>query len=166
LPGPILEILTKPKLSKKIKSILSSGITTFVSLQTPEEIHRFVPYKNVIDECLKSNPQFKQPKFVEFPIPDQFVAPTDKVFDFIEQLCVLLNAGENLYIHCWGGHGRTGTIIGCLIGRLYPISAQLALDLTSTYHHKRKPPKSRSPQGQRQCEQVKEVVDKYRSNSS
>jgi hypothetical protein len=24
-----------------------------------------------------------------------------------------LNSGRVVYVHCWGGHGRTGTVVGC-----------------------------------------------------
>ena len=27
---------------------------------------------------------------------------------------VLAN-GENIYLHCWGGRGRTGTVVGCYL---------------------------------------------------
>jgi hypothetical protein len=27
--------------------------------------------------------------------------------------------GEKMYIHCWGGHGRTGTLVATMLGRLY-----------------------------------------------
>ncbi|WP_419538736.1 protein-tyrosine phosphatase family protein [Mycolicibacterium fortuitum] len=26
-----------------------------------------------------------------------------------------LDAGRNVYVHCWGGKGRTSTVIGCLL---------------------------------------------------
>jgi len=27
-----------------------------------------------------------------------------------------------VYIHCWGGVGRTGLVVGCLIGEMYKLS--------------------------------------------
>ena len=44
-----------------------------------------------------------------FPIVDQTVAlPDERVEEFVGQLLERLAAGEVLYIHCRGGHGRTG----------------------------------------------------------
>lgn len=58
----------------------------------------------------------REPIFVHEPIPDQFVTSDERVIALMETLAELLRQGEVLYIHCWGGHGRTGTIIGCLLG--------------------------------------------------
>ena len=40
------------------------------------------------------------------------------------------NAGERLYIHCWGGHGRTGTLVATMLARLYSLSCSSALRYT------------------------------------
>ncbi len=51
---------------------------------------------------------------------DQGVAADEDVIKLVEDLEVRLrtNPEEILYIHCWGGHGRTGTIVCCLLGRV------------------------------------------------
>lgn len=38
--------------------------------------------------------------------------------------------GERLYIHCWGGHGRTGTLVAVMLGRLYGLPYTTALRYT------------------------------------
>ena len=38
-----------------------------------------------------------------------------------------LEAGEVLYVHCWGGRGRAGTVGACLLASLYGIDAEQAL---------------------------------------
>ncbi len=50
---------------------------------------------------------------------DQGVAADEDVIKLVEDLEVRLrtNPEEILYIHCWGGHGRTGTIVCCLLGK-------------------------------------------------
>ena len=35
-------------------------------------------------------------------------ATLDAIYDAI-------GAGETLYLHCWGGVGRTDTVVGCLL---------------------------------------------------
>ncbi len=35
----------------------------------------------------------------------------------LDDLDSFLEQGRNVYVHCWGGSGRTGTIIGCWIRR-------------------------------------------------
>ena len=36
-------------------------------------------------------------------------------------------SGEKVYMHCWGGRGRAGTLGACLLGDLYGIDAEEAL---------------------------------------
>jgi len=38
-----------------------------------------------------------------------------------------LEAGEKIYMHCWGGRGRAGVLGACLLGDLYGIDADEAL---------------------------------------
>ena len=38
-----------------------------------------------------------------------------------------LESGEKIYMHCWGGRGRAGTLGACLLGDLYGIDAEEAL---------------------------------------
>lgn len=35
-----------------------------------------------------------------------------------------------MYIHCWGGHGRTGTLVALVLGMLYEIPCSQALRYT------------------------------------
>ncbi len=58
-----------------------------------------------------------------------------------------LAAGRTVYVHCWGGVGRTGTIIGCWLARRHE-PGQAALDRLKELW--RENPKSR--QGRRSPE--------------
>lgn len=49
-------------------------------------------------------------------IPDVNVTDDDRVYEYVLGLYDLYIKGENLVIHCLGGHGRTGTIAGLLLG--------------------------------------------------
>ncbi len=63
--------------------------------------------------------------------------------------------GERLYIHCWGGHGRTGTLVAVLLGRLYGLPYTNALRYTQAFHDARVYPQGvRSPQTPVQRAQV------------
>jgi protein-tyrosine phosphatase len=49
---------------------------------------------------------------INIPIKD-FSIPLD-VKDFknkLNQILFLLDDGRSIYVHCWGGHGRTGTVL-------------------------------------------------------
>lgn len=107
-PGALNELNTL----QKIDAFLEAGFTCFFDLTGPNELP---PYKDILfteariyemDVCYQS-----------FPIGD-FGLPTPP------QMHALLNAIEDaltqerqIYLHCWGGSGRTGTAIGCYLVR-------------------------------------------------
>jgi hypothetical protein len=35
----------------------------------------------------------------------------------LDQIDLSLQAGQKIYLHCWGGIGRTGTTVGCYLVR-------------------------------------------------
>jgi protein-tyrosine phosphatase len=35
----------------------------------------------------------------------------------LDELDAALAGGETVYLHCWGGIGRTGTVVGCHLAR-------------------------------------------------
>jgi protein-tyrosine phosphatase len=45
---------------------------------------------------------------VDFSIPDR--ATMGRIIDAIDHG---IASGDGVYVHCWGGRGRTGTVIGC-----------------------------------------------------
>ena len=44
------------------------------------------------------------------PSPDEMTAILDTIEDALER-------GRRVYLHCWGGIGRTGTVVGCWLVR-------------------------------------------------
>jgi protein-tyrosine phosphatase len=48
-----------------------------------------------------------------FPIVDESIPTVDTMRQIIDSMNAHLNAGDNIYVHCWGGSGRTGTVVGC-----------------------------------------------------
>jgi protein-tyrosine phosphatase len=53
-------------------------------------------------------------RHMSFPIPDLGVIDDD-AYDAITTAIELGLARGGVYIHCWGGIGRTGTVVGCVL---------------------------------------------------
>jgi protein-tyrosine phosphatase len=51
---------------------------------------------------------------VSFPNPDDYVVD-DREYDRITGAIAQAQAHGGVYVHCWGGVGRTGTVIGCAL---------------------------------------------------
>lgn len=89
----------------KIQMLLDFGITDFIDLTQQSELE---PYDHWLDTA----------RHHRFPIRDvsipQATAQTQSILDTIDRL---LAEDRMVYLHCWGGIGRTGVIVGCWLSR-------------------------------------------------
>lgn len=115
-------------------ALLKAGVTTIVCLQSRQETRASVNYKR------RARALREDVSFVEQPITDQEVTADEMVEDLVDQLLRRMAGGEILYVHCRGGHGRTGTICAILLGRLYGLGAPEAMARTQLYHDVRQQP--------------------------
>jgi hypothetical protein len=59
--------------------------------------------------------------------PPEHVLVCDRVTELVEDLQQRLEKGEVMYVHCWGGRGRAGTVGACLLIKAYGLDAEEAL---------------------------------------
>lgn len=94
------------------------------------------------DHESKITPYSTKYNYLQYSIHDR-VAPTDyisfarflvKVANIIQNL----DEGEYIYIHCKGGHGRSGVVVACLLVIMFNLSPKEALKRTTDTHFKRK----------------------------
>lgn len=50
-------------------------------------------------------------------IPDRGCPSRELMLEILDEIDAAMAAGHNVYVHCWGGVGRTGTVIGCHLVR-------------------------------------------------
>jgi protein-tyrosine phosphatase len=108
----------------------------------------------------------EQITFIHEEIPDSSVTSDERIEELVERLISLFDAGKLIYVHCWGGAGRTGTVIACLIARLYGLDAEEALKLTGEYYKCRVVVRHRSPQTLEQFAQVRRMVAKWAAENA
>ncbi|MBA3885558.1 MAG: hypothetical protein H0X67_07475 [Acidobacteria bacterium] len=105
-PGTPDPVTTRKKLAK----FLDAGIRTFVDLTERDE--HLTKYAPVLRELAAE--RRLEAKHVRFGIRDLSV-PRDR--DLMTRILATIReevaAGRLVYVHCWGGVGRTGTVIGC-----------------------------------------------------
>src|ERR1051325_51857 len=97
---------------KRIDALIEAGFTTFIDL-TRE--HETVPYAHILLEEAKAYDADVQ--YHRFAIGD-FGLPTPELMkSILDHIDASIQAGRKVYLHCWGGIGRTGTTVGCYLVR-------------------------------------------------
>jgi len=51
------------------------------------------------------------------PIMDMSTPSKNKMIEILDRIDESIEVGKPVYIHCWGGRGRTGTVVGCYLAR-------------------------------------------------
>ena len=132
--------------SNNIEDILKTGRTVFVNLTSISERCSFFNYIPLVVEKVNA------PIFIHYPIEDQGLpSDIDSYIKLITLLHSLVIKGDKLYIHCRGGHGRSGIVAACLLIHMGYDNNE-ALDLISKAH------KTRSYIPDYPCPQTKEQV--------
>lgn len=114
-PGNILAgeypgALTEDTAHTKVNLLVDHGIRTFVDLTTPQD--GMEPYGHVVARA--GERRGLDLRRVPHPIPDMGTLPVDQ-YDQIVSTIRNATARGGVYVHCWGGIGRTGTVVGCLL---------------------------------------------------
>lgn len=90
----------------RIEGLEALGVRAFVDLTTPAD--GLVPYAPWLRHAVREN----------HPIPDVSVPrrreDARRILDALDRH---LEAGRPVYLHCWGGVGRTGLVVGCWLVR-------------------------------------------------
>ena len=91
----------------KLAALTKVGVNIFIDLTEPGELS---PYSQWLD--LDSQTYYRFP-IEDVDIPDSRET-TATILDTID---AHIAKGDVVYLHCWGGVGRTGTIVGCWLAR-------------------------------------------------
>ena len=128
----------EPSSIEKLQALTDAGITVFIDLTTPAD--GLISYRSLLQRINASAEHHS------FPIPDvsipQSSETTAKVLDLLDQT---MSIGRGVYLHCWGGVGRTGTIVGCWLAR-HGLSGRMALETLAAFGGIAPNPVSDSPQ--------------------
>lgn len=125
---------SEPKARTKIRVLLEAGIDSFVDLTEANELLPYAP-ELLLQEAEKTGRPV--PTHRRFGIRDVSILADDTGYDeIVEHIRSELEAGQRVYVHCMGGKGRTGTVIGCWLidndGLAYEGAVQRMHDLRAT----------------------------------
>ena len=95
--------------------ILAAGCNTFVCLN--DEYGTQDKYGDYFEPYAKNMPAGR---FIHKKIRDMNVGDDGDLEEVATEVVARLKKGENVYLHCAGGHGRTGGYAAIILHKLYP----------------------------------------------
>ncbi|MCP4347218.1 MAG: hypothetical protein GY795_17030 [Desulfobacterales bacterium] len=129
VPGKLLAgeyplLSSEKKFRAKLQQMLENGVTFFVNL-TEEGEKGLEPYDRILQEEAAGMGLTAEHRRTSIP---DFETPTVKHMEYIlDTIDAALEQGHRVYIHCFAGIGRTGTVAGCFLAR-HGMSGEEALN--------------------------------------
>jgi hypothetical protein len=97
----------------RLRRYLDAGIDCFIDLTEKGELE---PYEDRLHA--EAAARGKKVEYRRLPIRDVSVPRSpDEMREILDAIDVALSEERTVYVHCWGGVGRTGTVIGCHLTR-------------------------------------------------
>lgn len=91
---------------RRLQAFAAHGIGVFVDLTHPTDL--LPPYWPLLVPPARRLSQ---------PIVDLGTTSVPHMTGILDDVDAALARGDSVYVHCWGGVGRTGTVVGCWLVR-------------------------------------------------
>ncbi|MDE2901001.1 MAG: protein-tyrosine phosphatase family protein, partial [Chloroflexota bacterium] len=118
VPGALLAgeypgALQQADARRKLHALVEAGVTEFIDLTTVRELE---PYKELLLE--EAALIGVTASHARHPVDDMNVPQSHReMVAILDAMDVAVRADRLVYVHCWGGIGRTGTVVGCWLVR-------------------------------------------------
>jgi len=97
----------------KLARFLDAGVSVFIDLTDPAD--GLAPYEPTL-RALAAR-RGVEIAYERLTIRDMDVCDKQHMSRVLNAIDAYLSAGHTVYVHCWGGVGRTGTVVGCWLVR-------------------------------------------------
>jgi protein-tyrosine phosphatase len=118
-----------PGTDAHLDALAAAGVTCLLNLQYPDEVnHAGEPFRDYTVPYTKRL-KGRQPLFLRMPVRDYSVPDRAGMVAILDALDGALRDGHTIYLHCWGGKGRTSTVVGCWLARHGLAAGQAAVKM-------------------------------------
>jgi Swiss Army Knife protein, DSP-PTPase phosphatase domain len=109
---PILGGTAEQAMHQRVQRFLAVGITAFVDLTEAHECVSYYPFLMAGVSEGTCPPAYQRLPIRNWDVPTPAVMR--RILDAID---TAVAEGQRVYVHCAGGIGRTGTVVGCYLAR-------------------------------------------------
>src|SRR5712691_10851308 len=109
---PIRVGAAEPAMHQRVRRFLAVGITSFVDLTEAHECVPYVPFLLAGVSAGTCPPAYQRLSIRNWDVPTPGMMT--RILDAID---TALATGQGVYVHCAGGIGRIGTVVGCYLVR-------------------------------------------------
>ena len=134
----------------KLRCLLQAGASFFLDLT--EEGEGLKPYWPLLQE--EAAALGRSVEHRRMAIRDGWTPTPETMAAVLDTLDAALAEGHTVYLHCWGGKGRTGTVLGCYLVR-HGMQPEVALREITRLRHGTPDAAHPSPETEEQCQLVR-----------
>jgi predicted protein tyrosine phosphatase len=110
LAGEYPSALSDAKARRKLRALLDAGVRVFIDLTEAGE-YGLRPYWPLVQELAAERGVTVTHR--RLSIPDMCAAEPAHMRTVLDTIDAAIAEGRPVYVHCYGGIGRTGTVVGC-----------------------------------------------------
>ena len=104
---------------RQLKGLVDCDIRHVINLMETDELNRFgrpfVAYEDLMQNIAEG--AGRSISFDRLPIKDGWVPSHIEMGRILDRIDTCIEANNPVYVHCLGGLGRTGTVVGCYLAR-------------------------------------------------
>jgi protein tyrosine phosphatase (PTP) superfamily phosphohydrolase (DUF442 family) len=124
VPGQLLAgcypgSVSKAEAEQKLDALIDAGIRCVVTLVEEDETNQagqpMRAYAVLLAQVAAEHGVAVT--YSRIPVRDLNVPSTATMHAILDAVDAACARGQPIYVHCWGGRGRTGTVVGCWLAR-------------------------------------------------
>lgn len=161
LAGEYAGAATAATARHKLEALLDAGIRAFFDLTEEGELS---PYDDMLTEL--ADHRRIAVAYDRVPIRDLGVPRHAELQALLARIAANVAGGTPSYVHCWGGVGRTGTVIGCWLVEHDAMDGDEALIRIAELRRGTPDGRKRSPETNEQSALVRSWAEKRRNSQA
>ena len=96
----------------KLNGLLAAGVSRFIDLTEEGELKPYTEAAQAEADRLGASFAWER-----HPVVDTSTPSHEHMVEILDAIDSAMARGETVYVHCMGGIGRTGTVVGCWLRR-------------------------------------------------